>query len=74
MKAKGDIMGTWMEAYIESKNAEPDYLCGEGKITTRKCLGFADRKGKCQNTVRNSIRVYCDECIAYYKSGEWHGK
>lgn len=66
-------MGTWMEAYIENKNTEPDTL-GEIKASKRKCCGFADRKGKCTNTFKSCAKVYCDECRAYYESGEWYRK
>jgi hypothetical protein len=66
-------MGEWMEAYIESKNQEPDHL-GDMKPILRKCWGVMDRQGKCENTFVSAIRVYCDECLRYYESGEWKKK
>lgn len=63
-------MGEWMEAYIDSKNNEPDYN-HDIKATTRKCWGFADRKNKCKNIIISIGGVYCDECRRYYESGEW---
>jgi hypothetical protein len=66
-------MGEWMEAYIDSKNREPDYL-GDGKPTLRKCRGVMGRKGKCENTFVSSVRFYCDECRRYFESGEWKKK
>jgi hypothetical protein len=65
-----EIMGEWMEAYIEGKDAEPNYL-GDGKSSLRKCSGLMDRKGKCGNTFRSIGRIFCDECRRYYDSGEW---
>ena len=61
-------MGEWMDAYIESKNAEPSSSGGDWSIKEWKCKGILDREGKCQNIIRSAIfRMYCDECHKYFK-------
>lgn len=66
-------MGEWMEAYLESKDTEPN-CTGGYKPSLRKCWGAADREGKCTNIFVSCVRVYCDECRAYFDSGEWWKK
>ena len=66
-------MGEWKEAYIESKDSELVYE-GETRMVPHRCWGAMDRQGKCENTFVSLVRVYCDDCIRYFKSGEWKNK
>ena len=61
-------MGEWKEAYLDSKDAEPDYGY-DAKPTLRQCWGVLDRQGKCENTFMSTVGVYCDDCRRYAE--EW---
>jgi D-sedoheptulose 7-phosphate isomerase len=67
-------LGLWREAYIEKKDAEPNYGDPNIKSSLRKCKGVMDREGKCENVFRSVAGIYCDECRKYFNSGEWKFK
>jgi hypothetical protein len=72
-------MGEWKDAYIDKKDAEWDspnhgLYNPDAKPNLRKCWGTMDRQGKCENTFVSCVRVYCDDCIRYFESGEWKWK
>ena len=64
-------MGEWMDSFFDNKDSEPTYT-GEGKAKPKKCWGFADRRGKCENIIVSIGGVFCNECRQYACSGDWY--
>lgn len=67
-------MGEWMEAYLDSKDSETNSPGGQREDSPKVCPGFADKQGRCTNITDPNGSVFCDECRAYRKSGEWRGR